>query len=97
MRTAGPPLAIAVAAPVAVYQFGENQNECVQYVSTLSTPFVFKKPSGEEVFASRDDGRDFGNISDPIEAITIRMYEEDSPRAFRFIDPFGIAWQIVAE
>lgn len=23
--------------------------------------------------------------------------EEDSPRAFRFIDPFGIAWQIVAE
>jgi hypothetical protein len=22
---------------------------------------------------------------------------EDGPRSFRFIDPFGIAWQIVAE
>jgi hypothetical protein len=22
--------------------------------------------------------------------------QEDSPRAFRFIDPFGISWQIVA-
>ena len=23
--------------------------------------------------------------------------QEDSPRAFRFIDPFGVSWQIVAE
>jgi uncharacterized glyoxalase superfamily protein PhnB len=22
--------------------------------------------------------------------------QEDSPRAFRFVDPFGVAWQLVA-
>lgn len=81
-------LTLVVAAPVAVHQINDKQNSCVQYVSTLSVPFVFHSPSGKEIYASREDGKlELSQIPDPLDEITIRLYEETDPRVLAFGQP----------